>query len=322
MHPAAAAAQKNAPAALLLASSLLVGGLLNSHPPGARDTVAPGVDFECPPSANAASSPSAVAAEGGSRGLLPEPAVAFLAVVFPLLPVLAPSVISSGTGGRKLLAHLEQGDTWKLVVCHALGQSGSFSTAELARFFIVKPNAQFFSDCNLSPEECGRLAAESTGSGERVQKRQIVSDRDRDDGPALCRNTTATYTELRRNLHGFPDVSSALVGASVASFFLSAAARRRNKRTAEENAAASRRETADPSGEQSPNSARWEAAQPYVRFVVALSCLAAVALLLADRYAQCKSRPAEMMFALVAGASFQLGVHFFFAAEDVPRSSR
>ena len=319
--------QKNAPLAVLVAGSLLLGGLINQHPPGVRDSVAAGLDFECP------SEPLALAQRkdngsllSSSSGLLPEPLVAFLALVFPLLPILAPSFVSTGRGGsRKLLAHLEQGDTWKLVVCHALGQSGSFSTSELARFFIVKPNAQFFTDCNLSGEECRKLAAE----GGRMQKRQIVwEDKVEDDGDStvLCQNTTSTYPELRENLHGFPDVASALVGASVASFFLSASARRRNKKRSRLSAEEAKEKTGDaenttPKDDEDERDHRQDTpdrlalAEPYFKYIFALLSLGAIVLLLLDRYCQSKNTPSEMLFALLAGASFQLAVNFIFAGK-------
>jgi hypothetical protein len=180
----AAAAQSNAPVVAFVAGSLLLGGLINTYPPGGPEQV---TSLQvCPPRSNNATA---------ETGLLPKPAVAALTLLLPLLAM-------SDSPSRKLF------------VSHAVGQAGSFSTSELARYLIVQPNAQFFQDCRLSPETCLATA---------VLQPLVAKD-------GICDNTTASdYDALRENLHGFPDVTSSLVGAAAVSFFLALAARRRKK---------------------------------------------------------------------------------------------
>ena len=176
--------QKYFPLIAFVTGSVLLGGLINEFPLQ-EGGVAAGIDFECPPP----SLPSVdadeprvlpmLSSQGGINishvssapgGLLPKPVVAFIALLLPLLPILAPTVVVGHEGGPKILSHFEQGETWKLLVCHIVGQSGSFSSSELARFLIVKPNSQFFSDCQLDSEECKRIKNEDSAT-----KRQLLA---------------------------------------------------------------------------------------------------------------------------------------------------
>ena len=165
--------QSNAPAATFVVGCLIFGSLINNFPPSG-EKVTPGVDFKCPEDL---SSPQSVSSRPNSiiapeNSLLPNYAVTVITVFLPLLPMFAPSIIS-GKSGNTVQFVSDIKETSKLFLSHIAGQSGSFSTSEFGRFFILKPNLQFFRDCHLSGEECRRLQHE-----DRVSKRDIVGQKD------------------------------------------------------------------------------------------------------------------------------------------------
>jgi hypothetical protein len=256
----AAAAQSNAPVVAFVAGSLLLGGLINTYPPGGPEQV---TSLQvCPPRSNNATA---------ETGLLPKPAVAALTLLLPLLAM-------SDSPSRKLF------------VSHAVGQAGSFSTSELARYLIVQPNAQFFQDCRLSPETCLATA---------VLQPLVAKD-------GICDNTTASdYDALRENLHGFPDVTSSLVGAAAVSFFLALAARRRKK-----YAVAAPRDVEKEEVESVIQGA-CAAAKPHLKFFSVFATFGVVCVLLVDRYTQSVNTLFEMLVSTILGACFQLAVFYF-----------
>ena len=341
--------QKYLPLFTFVTGSVLLGGLINEFPLP-EGGVAAGIDFECPPSADAdeprampmLASPKGtnisdvVAFSSPPGGLLPKPVVAFIALLLPLLPILAPSVVVGHQGGPKMLSHFEQGETWKLLVCHIVGQSGSFSSTELARFLIVKPNSQFFSDCQLDSEECERLKHEDSATKRKLLSVSAGSHNGSGESDiaatenVLCKNSTVTLSELRKNLHSFPDVASALVGAAVCSFFLSMSARRQNKRqllavSADDNQveletlnkndgdASSGAEVKEPKTEENLQqmTQSLRLAKPYLKFLYVIFSVGALGLLLVDRYAESKYSPLEMAFSVLLGMFFQLTIYYF-----------
>ena len=324
--------QKNVPFAAFVTGSLLLGTLINEYPPNG-EAVAPGIDFKCPAPEEPRALPvvpgqrnhSQLFSSGPGPGFLPKPVVAFITLVLPLLPILAPSILPGGPGsGRNLLRHYEEGQTWKLIVCHAVGQSGSFSTSELARFLIVKPNLQFFDDCKLSSQDCNQIAKEDRSVKLLKLIGRETEEEEEEEEPAkdvLCKNSTSTYFELRENLHGFPDVASALVGAATASFFLSIAARRSNKKkyTSVEKDPLGQEQEMEQVGNNKVASAPPEchsdslSLKPYLKILFVILSLGALLVLLVDRYSQSKNTPTEMLFSVLMGASFQLTINYFLA---------
>ena len=349
--------QKYFPLIAFVTGSVLLGGLINEFPLQ-EGGVAAGIDFECPPP----SLPSVDADEprvlpmlssqvginishvsSAPGGLLPKPVVAFIALLLPLLPILAPTVVVGHQGGPKILSHFEQGDTWKLLVCHIVGQSGSFSSSELARFLIVKPNSQFFSDCQLDSEECKRIKNEDSATKRQllaVSAAGIHNGSGKSDTEAtenvLCKNSTVSLSELQKNLHSFPDVASALVGAAICSFFLSMSARRQNKRqllavgeddnqaeleTLNKNDDDARSssspcrgaEVREPKTEEKMQQMTLSLtlAKPYLKFLYVTFSVGALGLLLVDRYALSKYSPLEMAFSVLLGMFFQLTIYYF-----------
>ena len=169
---------------------------------------------------------------------------------------------------------------------------------------IVKPNAQFFQDCQISPETCLATA---------ILQPLVAND-------GICNNTTTSdYDTLRNNLHGFPDVISSLVGSAIASFFLAMAARKRRKKkymTQELNA---RKEE---EGDVENNDSKYCIVKPYVQFLFVITSFGAIILLLVDRYTQSVNTLFEMFFSVLLGASFQLAVHYFLASGGSSQTGR
>ena len=338
--------QSNAPAATFVVGCLIFGSLINNFPPSG-EKVTPGVDFKCPEDL---SSPQSVSSRPNSiiaskNSLLPNYAVTVITVFLPLLPMFAPSIIS-GKSGNTVQFVSDIKETSKLFLSHIAGQSGSFSTSEFGRFFILKPNLQFFRDCHLSGEECRRLQHE-----DRVSKRDIVGQKDQlpektsvvlpeernttlqefvdtfvmGSVTPLCPNTSFTYTELYKNLHGFPDVSSALVGAAFVSFFLAMFARQAGRKKAEADTLSKEENKVDHvecEGTEKDDTKCWEKAQ-YAKqclkvvFVGASSVLLVVLLL--DIYSQTRSTPTDVCFSVFLGAILQLMTYFFVSFKDFQR---
>ena len=268
--------QNNAPVVAFVTGSLLLGSLINTYPPGSPDQIS---STQVCPQRNDTNI---------ATGFLPTPAVAVLTLLFPLLPIL----ITGRCPDPKLLTS------------HIVGQTGSFSTSELARYLIVKPNAQFFQDCQISPETCLATA---------ILQPLVAND-------GICNNTTTSdYDTLRNNLHGFPDVISSLVGSAIASFFLAMAARKRRKKkymTQELNA---RKEE---EGDVENNDSKYCIVKPYVQFLFVITSFGAIILLLVDRYTQSVNTLFEMFFSVLLGASFQLAVHYFLASGGSSQTGR
>jgi hypothetical protein len=259
-------AQNNAPVVAFVTGSLLLGSLINTFPPGDPDHISSAQ--VCPQRNNT----TAV-----ETGLLPKPAIAALTLLFPLLAM-------SDRPSRKLF------------VSHIVGQTGSFSTSELARYLIVKPNAQFFQDCQLSPQTCLTTAI----------LQPLV------DKGGICTNTTSSdYEALRDNLHGFPDVTSSLVGASVACFFLALAAKRR--RTAPTPIIKNVEKEDDE--HENKITQLYFTVKPHLKLLFVVATLSILCVLVVDRYIQSVNTLFEMFFSIIFGASLQLAAHYFITSK-------
>jgi hypothetical protein len=114
------------------------------------------------------------------------------------------------------------------LVAHALGQSASFGSMEMVRHFVIYPNHQFFSKCNLTLAECNHL-----NPGQyTLLPAGLAGDRDANDdndnnnnrsansgaGRVLCPHASSVAAELFNSLHSLPDLGSALVGSAAVIF--------------------------------------------------------------------------------------------------------
>jgi hypothetical protein len=356
--------QQNAPVFTFVVGALLLGGLINEYPP--TDKVVVGDDFKCPfddplPQVLAVTNEETnetdffqledYVEEPTRQSILSKPVVTVITTFLPLLPILVPSLVLTPAGGKKFLHHLQKEETWKLFLCHLVGQSASFSSSELARFVMVQPNKQFFRDCNLGEKKCSEI--EKEGRKERIlveenADRDAASSSSEDPTRVLCRNTTFTYSELYQNLHGFPDVASALVGAAAVSFTLSIYMRIKNKEakttvTTHEGGEDMKEFTRvrqeepkeDEEGEEaiqftarrpaeveegkatrnhiSPASAKTlNTLKPILMLLFLTFSISVLILLLADQYLQAKNSPSEMLFSVLIGVCFQLAINYYF----------
>ena len=83
-----------------------------------------------------------------SNGTLPmhQALIITASILLPASPLLLNSKTVFNEGKQNAL------------VAHILGQSASFGSTEMARHFLVAPNWQFFSHCNLTLSECQRMS--------------------------------------------------------------------------------------------------------------------------------------------------------------------
>jgi len=139
-----------------------------------------------------------------NRTLLPNEASLVFTLLFPLVPLP--------------LYYYSKGLTWAMVkqsvvspplnfilVSHVLGQSGSFATTEINKYFMVSPNSHFWKACNVTALECIETAFQNNIS--------VLN---------MCKTDTKSndYLNLLQNLHTVPNIQSALLGAGTIIFIM------------------------------------------------------------------------------------------------------
>jgi RsiW-degrading membrane proteinase PrsW (M82 family) len=167
-----------------------------------------------------------------SNGTLPmhQALIITASILLPASPLLLNSKTVFNEGKQNAL------------VAHILGQSASFGSTEMARHFLVAPNWQFFSHCNLSLAECQRMppgeylltaAVAMTATATTYTASAAAAPKDDNDdndnsttttadlprAEVLCpRPTVGPFKDLYDSLHSLPDFCSALIGSSTIIF--------------------------------------------------------------------------------------------------------
>jgi hypothetical protein len=131
---------------------LLTTGLLINRNPSAGETVTLGKDLDCldgrPFHSRAFMDLMQLTAGASGNKTMPVPQALIVAasVILPLSPLLLNSKTTFNEG------------KWNALLAHALGQTASFGSTEIARHFVVAPDWRFFPSCNLSLSDCQQLA--------------------------------------------------------------------------------------------------------------------------------------------------------------------
>jgi RsiW-degrading membrane proteinase PrsW (M82 family) len=203
---------------------LLTTGLLINRNPSAGETVTLGKDLDCldgrPFHSRAFMDLMQLTAGASGNKTMPVPQALIVAasVILPLSPLLLNSKTTFNEG------------KWNALLAHALGQTASFGSTEIARHFVVAPDWRFFPSCNLSLSDCQQLApgpyrlARDLREFENDTENWVAFDDDDDASwppprtAILCPQPAGRVKDLFNSLHSMPDVVSALVGASTVMF--------------------------------------------------------------------------------------------------------
>jgi RsiW-degrading membrane proteinase PrsW (M82 family) len=164
---------------------------------------------------------AAAATTTTSNGTLPmhQALIITASILLPASPLLLNSKTVFNEGKQNAL------------VAHILGQSASFGSTEMARHFLVTPNWQFFSHCNLTLSECQRMSPGKypLTSAAAFTANAATKDDNVDNtttttanlprAEVLCpRPTVGPFKDLYDSLHSLPDFCSALIGSSTIIF--------------------------------------------------------------------------------------------------------
>lgn len=178
--------KQHAPAGLAMLAMVLTGGLVN-HPPNHLLPNVTSVDVEpkwCRPWQNQTTQD------------LP-PAITPLAITASVILPLVPLLLNS-----KLIWTESKAEMMK---SHFLGQSSSFGVSELFRHYATLPSSDFMQKCNITEQDCKALA---------LAKSQLFFHADgANDNQTVCERQ-----DVFDDLHHFPNVTCALLGASIVSF--------------------------------------------------------------------------------------------------------
>ena len=186
----------------------LTGSLVNQFPDSQQEMVNIGKDVDCKNSRITVMSQQQNISNSVKRsGLFPEYVSGSLVFLLPLLPLMVPPF---------------DDDKLQMIAGHLVGQPGSFGSSELARHFIVSPEVQFLSKCNISQHDC--LLFENTS----LLLKSSMSNK------TFCHNSALPFYDLFNSLHGSPHVPSVMVGASMVAFFLAVKYRRQKQHNSNE----------------------------------------------------------------------------------------
>jgi hypothetical protein len=188
--------------ALTIISFFITGLSINAFPSG-QTSVELGKDIDCYHQQfqiDAVSFYAALAGYANNTMDWTQSVITAASVVLPATPLLLNSKNMFNEGKLDAL------------VAHALGQSASFGAMEMVRHFVIHPNMQFFSKCNLTLAECNHL---NPGKYTLLSPDDNVTNSSR---RALCSETTTVIKDLFNSLHSLPDLGSALVGSAAVIF--------------------------------------------------------------------------------------------------------
>jgi len=334
--------QKGAPASAAVVAFVLLGSLINKFPPQS-EMLNVGVDVKCPPPQVPEQEKTAAAEDGGRSRLLPEGVVVALTIVLPLFPILAPSLVTDGSS-LQLVRSLDTDETWKLLSCHLVGQTGSYGTSEIIRSLLVTPEKNFFEKCSLSSEECLHLVgkrdvvlalhaagadAAAAATTTPVPRRLKNSSEEATavqpfarEYAELCPNSSLPYNELYKSLHSAPDVGASLVGAALSSFLFGLWMRRKNKKRSAVASAASpgtRRTEEEEEEENAPVLVIVKRVLPFVKVILLSVSACALLILLVNCYMQSSAAgtPSEILSSIAYGIFFQALFNVWYLYRDL-----
>lgn len=156
---------------------------------------------------------------------LPDEVSLFLTLLFPLVPV--PFYFVNGDNSWGLSTAKEKifsPPLSHILFSHVLGQSGSYATAEINKYFIIAPDKNFRSACNVSGDVCTEMTNENANVSIKILCAAGVNEA----ATALAVNVLSANehgllmdgVSLLQHLHTVPNVQSALLGAGTVVFVL------------------------------------------------------------------------------------------------------
>lgn len=171
---------KQAPIGVFSLVMILTGSLVNQYPTNEKIVN----DIDCNKAANNNNNNNNTIV---GDGIFPPYVSSVLVFLLPIIPLLVPPIEE-----RK----------WEMITSHIVGQTGSFGSSEVARHFIISPEAHFYEKCNLTLDECVNL-----------NNNNSLYD--------VCNKSNLPQSTLFNSLHGSPNVLLVMVGASLFAFFIS-----------------------------------------------------------------------------------------------------
>lgn len=175
--------KQHAPAGMAMMAMVLTGGLVN-HPSPSNITMVNVENKWCKPWHNQTLSD------------LP-PALTPLAITASVILPLVPLFLNS----KLIWTDIKT----EMMKSHFLGQTSSFGVSEIFRHYATMPTLDFMQKCNITEQDCKAMAlAKLPLHFQKGETNQTVCDLSEDN--------------VFDNLHHFPNVTCALLGASVVSF--------------------------------------------------------------------------------------------------------
>ena len=276
--------QRHLPTAGFALGMALLGSLINQWPAGNQQVLV-GQDILCQ---NIPISAAEFQLNNISSTVTAGQGVAFLfAVLLPLFPVLAqnPHPLQSLTREQQ-----------NFLTTHLIGQTSSFGSAELGRFFLVEPGPLFFSKCGLDREEC--VQRELTLVNLLLPHNTQQPEEGTDDAKSLCKKSdNTTLEDLYQNLHAMPDVRATMMGAASVIFVASLVFTLRDDEK-EHSAAVKRR--------------HFKKQHPFTKLVLIIAFLIFVSWFLVDRYKQLENSGAHLLLSFLLGVILQAFVNTFY----------
>lgn len=231
-----------------------LGIFVNQFPNSQDQFVTVGKDVNCKNSIN----------QSARDGIVNEHVSTVFVFLLPLFPLLSPPF-------EKQKLHTAIG--------HLIGQTGSFGSSEVARHFIVSPQATFLDKCNITWGECKTL--ENT----------TLLLQSHTSNTSLCNNSHLPFSDIFNSLHGSPHVPSVMFGASMLAFII-AVKNRHPKREEKEN--------------------KSTLLNYFFKSILFASCFVIVTFIVVDMYLKTSNFPSQIVASIVYGIFLQAMVYGFF----------
>ena len=278
--------QRHVPTAGFALTMGLVGSLINQWP-AAQQNLLVGQDILCQNIPENASHAFNISSEDDTALMSAGQALAFFfAITLPLVPVVAQSPFPLNSWTR---------EQQNFFTTHLIGQTGSFGSSELGRFFLVEPSPLFYSKCGLQKEDC-------------IQRDMTYLNllEPEDETKSLCQKNSTSLYDLYQNLHAMPDVRSAMMGAASVVFVAGLWF------TVDVPVASREKGAAAGSEILTTKKRHFKNRNPFLKLVLILSFLVFVSWFLIERYKQLANSGAQIILSFVLGVVLQIFVNTFY----------
>ena len=246
---------KQSPLLGFICVMITLGIFVNQFPNSQDQFVTVGKDVNCKNSQN----------KPLKDGIVNEHVSTVLVFFLPLFPLLSPPFEN-----QKL----------HTAIGHLIGQTGSFGSSEVARHFIISPQATFLDKCNITLGECTTL-----------ENTTLLLQSHASTNRSLCNNSHLPFLDIFNSLHGSPHVPSVMFGASMLTFFI-AVKNRHSKREEKEK--------------------KFILLNYFFKCVLFAICFVIVTFIVVDMYLKTSNFPSQIVASIVYGIFLQSMVYGFF----------